>query len=62
MQNYNPEENPANISVFSKPIRLAYGTEDLQFGDLYLPKQSGPHPIVILIHGGYWRRVTDLTL
>lgn len=55
MQNYTPEENPANISTSSKSIRLAYGTEDQQFGDLYLPKQSGPHPIVILIHGGYWR-------
>ena len=55
MQNYNPDENPANISAFSKSIRLAYGTEDQQFGDLYLPKHSGPHPIVILIHGGYWR-------
>ncbi|MGZ3622054.1 MAG: alpha/beta fold hydrolase [Ktedonobacteraceae bacterium] len=55
MQNNNPYENPANISTSSKSIRLAYGTEDQQFGDLYLPKHSGPHPIVILIHGGYWR-------
>ena len=55
MQNYNPDENPANVSSSSNPVRLAYGTNDQQFGDLYLPKQSGPHPIVILIHGGYWR-------
>jgi len=62
MQNYNPDENPANISASSKPIRLAYGTEDQQFGDLNLPKHSGPHPIVILIHGGYWRSRYGLDL
>ena len=62
MQNSNPEENPANIPVTFQPIRLIYGTEDLQFGDLYLPKQSSPHPIVILIHGGYWRAQYGLDL
>ena len=62
MQNYNPDESPAHISASSKAIRLAYGPEDLQFGDLYLPKQSSPHPIVILIHGGYWRAQYGLDL
>ena len=62
MKNYNPDENPANISASCKTIRLAYGNEDQQFGDLYLPKHSGPHPIVILIHGGYWRSRYGLDL
>ena len=45
-----------------KPIRLAYGTEPLQFGDLYLPDQTNQHPTVILIHGGYWRARYGLDL
>jgi acetyl esterase/lipase len=34
--------------------RLSYGSERLQFGELRLPKSSGPHPIAIIIHGGCW--------
>lgn len=35
--------------------RIAYGRGALQFGELWLPKGAGPHPVVILIHGGCWR-------
>src|SRR5213080_1703337 len=62
MQNYNPDEQPAKISASIKPVRLAYGPEHLQFGDLYLPNQPGSHSIVILIHGGYWRARYGLDL
>ena len=62
MQNSNSDERPAKISGSIKPIRLAYGPEHLQFGDLYLPNQHGPHPIIILIHGGYWRARYGLDL
>ena len=54
-----------SIGLRSTPntaIRLAYGPESLQFGDLYLPAGSGPHPTVILIHGGYWRARYGLNL
>ncbi|HEU0001066.1 MAG TPA: alpha/beta hydrolase [Ktedonobacteraceae bacterium] len=44
------------------PVRLAYGSEHLQFGDLYLPAGDGPYPVIPLIHGGYWRARYDLTL
>ncbi len=37
------------------PLRLTYGSEPRQCGDLSVPQQSGPYPTVILIHGGYWR-------
>ena len=62
MQNYNPDEKPAKLSSSIKPKRLKYGPEDLQFGDLYLPNQQGSHPVVILIHGGYWRARYGLDL
>lgn len=35
--------------------RLSYGTNALQFGELRLPKGSGPHPVVVLFHGGCWK-------
>jgi acetyl esterase/lipase len=62
MHSVNPDELPANTSASIKPIRLAYSAEPLQFGDLYVPHESGPHPIVILIHGGYWRARYGLDL
>ncbi|KYC36345.1 esterase [Scytonema hofmannii PCC 7110] len=34
--------------------RIFYGPDPDQFGDLYLPKQPGPHPVVLLLHGGCW--------
>ena len=35
--------------------RLRYGPEADQFGELYLPAGPGPHPVLVLIHGGCWR-------
>jgi acetyl esterase/lipase len=31
-----------------------YGTDSLQHGALYLPTGDGPHPVVVLVHGGCW--------
>lgn len=54
----NKQPEPAPI----KPVRIAYGPEYLQFGELYLPNHPGPYAMVVLIHGGYWRARYDLTL
>src|SRR6266581_8962010 len=62
MQSPSPDEQPAKISASIKPVRLAYGPEHLQFGDLYLPNQHVPHSIVNLIHSGYWRARYGLEL
>ncbi len=41
--------------------RIAYGRDPQQFGDLRLPATGvGPHPVVVLLHGGYWRARYDL--
>jgi acetyl esterase/lipase len=34
--------------------RIQIGPDSLQFADLWLPESDGPHPIVILVHGGCW--------
>jgi acetyl esterase/lipase len=41
-------------------LRISYGPDPLQFGELTLPEGGGPHPIVIVIHGGFWRAKYDL--
>jgi acetyl esterase/lipase len=41
-------------------VRLSYGDHEFAFGDLRLPKGDGPHPVVIVIHGGCWLAEYDL--
>lgn len=45
-----------------KSIRLQYGSHRDQFGDLRLPDDVGPHPVVIVIHGGFWKESYGLEL
>lgn len=47
----------ADLSSLSAPPpdhRISYGPGPLQFGNLRLPRGSGPHPVVVFIHGGCW--------
>ena len=49
--------NPLALATAAVPpgaIRLSYGTDPLQFGELRLPSTKGPHPLAIVIHGGCW--------
>ncbi|HLL02074.1 MAG TPA: alpha/beta fold hydrolase [Myxococcaceae bacterium] len=49
-------ETPAPLA----DARIAYGKEPHQFGDLRLPPGPGPHPVVVMVHGGFWRAKYDL--
>jgi pimeloyl-ACP methyl ester carboxylesterase len=40
--------------------RLVYGPEPKQFADVRLPPEAGPHPLAIVIHGGYWKAQYNL--
>ncbi|HUA18864.1 MAG TPA: prolyl oligopeptidase family serine peptidase [Bryobacteraceae bacterium] len=40
--------------------RVPYGKDPSQFGDIWLPKEAGPHPTVLVIHGGFWRSAFNL--
>jgi acetyl esterase/lipase len=33
----------------------SYGDAPEQMGELYLPPGAGPHPVVVALHGGFWR-------
>ena len=48
------------LSPPTADARLPYGSDPLQFGDLRLPKGEGRHPVVIVIHGGFWRAAYSL--
>lgn len=43
--------------------RIAYGPGELQFSELWLPDGAGPHPTVLMIHGGCWQtEIAELDL
>ncbi len=41
---------------------IRYGEHERQVVDVYLPKGAGPHPVVVMIHGGCWSAPWDRTL
>jgi len=43
-------------------IRIAYGKAPAQFVDLWMPAGPGPHPVVVLVHGGCWQAQYGLDL
>lgn len=55
-----------SANILTRPIashgeRIAYDTGPHRFGDLRVPPGGGPHPVVLSIHGGYWRAQHDLS-
>ena len=47
--------------VVSPDVSIRYGDHPDQFGDLYLPAQVHPAPVVMMIHGGCWQAAYPLT-
>jgi acetyl esterase/lipase len=41
-------------AVVKPDARIAYGPAPSQVVELFLPKGKGPHPVVVLLHGGCW--------
>lgn len=44
----------------SADLRVQYGPDPLHFGDLRLPPRDGPHGVVVVVHGGFWRSMYSL--
>ncbi|MDP2711345.1 MAG: alpha/beta hydrolase, partial [Solirubrobacteraceae bacterium] len=42
-------------AALHRPPRHRYGAHPRQVADLHLPAGPGPHPVVVVLHGGYWR-------
>ncbi|MBB6451159.1 acetyl esterase/lipase [Geomicrobium halophilum] len=42
--------------------KFFYGSNENQFGEWRLPKGDGPHPVAIVIHGGFWRKSFSLEI
>ena len=40
--------------------RIPYGKDPVQFGELRIPAGPDPHPLVIFIHGGFWKAQYNL--
>lgn len=43
-------------------MKFFYGKHDKQFGDLYVPISDEPVPIIVVIHGGYWKDKNTLDI
>src|SRR6202142_2288925 len=53
------------MDILDKPqpppdSRVPYGPDANQFVEVRLPRAPGPHPVLVNIHGGYWRAKVDL--
>ena len=43
------------LDLLAPRQRHRYGPHRSQRADLYLPRRAGPHPVMVLIHGGSWQ-------
>src|ERR1051326_3281388 len=50
------------IEATSPPAdhRIPYGIDPFQFCDLRVPDKQGPHPVAVMVHGGFWRSIYGL--
>lgn len=55
------EASEASEPAEPTTIRIPYGDAPQQFGDLSVPG-TGIAPLVVLVHGGFWRNPFDLSL
>lgn len=39
----------------AEQVVVPYGNEESQFGEITTPAKAGPHPVVVLVHGGFWK-------
>lgn len=55
-------KDDSNAALRLRVVEAAYGLEPLQVGDLHVPLLGTGHPVVVLVHGGYWAAGFDRTV
>ena len=50
-----PSTLQALLDLRPPALRASYGEHRSQRAELYLPDGQGPHPVVVALHGGFWR-------
>jgi len=45
----------ARSALRGPDVRVRYGEHMRQVADLHRPAGAGPHPVVVVLHGGYWQ-------
>jgi len=40
-------------------VKISYGDDPSQYGELKLPRGEGPFPVAVFFHGGFWRMKYD---
>src|ERR671916_699164 len=48
------------LSAGPAPQVIPYGEKHGQWGELRLPAHPGPHPLAVLVHGGFWLDAWEL--
>lgn len=43
------------LSLLRRGSRHSFGPDPSQVADLHLPRGAGPHPVAVVLHGGYWQ-------
>ena len=43
------------LSALTRPAVHRFGSDPSQVADLHVPSGAGPHPVVVLLHGGHWK-------
>ena len=56
----SPAQDILQLSAPKADARISYGADQVQFGDLRVPAGRGPHPLLIFIHGGFWKAQYNL--
>lgn len=44
-----------SLPALPPDVTIRYGKDPNQHGELRVPEGAGPHPVVVLIHGGCWK-------
>lgn len=55
------QERAAAGAAERAALRIPYGQGAHRYGELSLPPGPGPHPVAVVVHGGCWLSIADLS-